>query len=151
MAYADAIERCYVILEAATPATEAPRRFHRVRGRASVAAETGGVAATSGAFRRIEIVPGASRRGTAVSGTGPKQIAHDLTLVVLYPDTADPTLSATVEGDLNLIRSVLEDFRRYAFTTSSLQNVRVGSSARIRRDGNYQLQIALIATYIGAH
>ena len=151
MAYANAIERCYAIVEAATPTTEAPRRFQRVRGKASTASDTGGVAATSGAFRKVEIVPGASRRGTAVNGHGPKQIVHDLTIVVLYPDTAEPSLLATVEGDLNLLRSVLEDFRNYAFETSSLQNVRVGSNARVRRDGTLQLQIAATATYVGAN
>lgn len=150
MSYATATERIYAIVEAVTPPTETPRRFGRVRGSASVAGETGGVAANSGAFRRIEIVPGSSRRGSAVNGTGPKQVVHDLTLVVLYPDAGDPAILATVESDFRAVSDALEDFRNYNYSTSKLQNVNVRGNSRVRRNGNLQVQINLIATYTGA-
>lgn len=151
MSYDSAIERIYAICEATAPTTETPRRFARVRGMSSVAGETGGVAANSGAFRRVEIVPGSSKRGTAVNGTGPKQIVHDLTIVVLYPDSGDPALLSTVENDVGALRASLEDFRLYSYTTSKLQNVRVGTVSRVRRNGILQVQIATVATYTGAN
>ena len=150
MAYAGAMEKIRAIVEAATPDTEAPRKFARVRGKASTAPDSG-VAATSGAFRRFELVPGASRRGSAVNGTGAKQILHDLTLIVFYPDTADLAAFDTMEDDMNKLRSALEDVSNYDFENSSVQNIRVGVNTRVRKDGNIQLQVALTATYIGAN
>lgn len=150
MSYETASARVCTLIESATPDTEPTRRFQRLRGKASTATETG-VAANSAAFRKFEITPGASRRGTAVNGHGAKQIVHEWTITILYPDSADPSTFNTIESDLNLIRAVLEDFRGYAFTTSRLQNVRVGNVGRVKKDGTFQVLIAVTATYIGSH
>lgn len=148
MSYTTVEERIYTIAEAATPDVQPQRLFKRMRGKASADA----VAATSGQFRALNIIPGSARRGTAVNGTGAKQVIQDLTLVSTYQDTGDSSsVLRVIEADADLLRSLFEDFRNYDFTTSKIQNLRVNGHSRVKRDGSFFLQMAITATYIAAN
>lgn len=147
MAWAEAKERLLNCIEGLTPDANARIVYRRVAGSVTTAT----VPRTSGGWRRIDILPGTSRRGSTVNGFGPKQVINSAVLEVVYPKTGQTSQPDTLQDEKDLLRSVLEDPRNYASNVTGLQNVKVTSETSSEVNGAFVLLLALEVTYIGKH
>lgn len=144
MAYAELKEALYQQIEglAARPA------FKRIIGADTIPAN---VSANSGALRKFELIGGSQTRGSAVVGTGPKQVNQTAQLIIYYPQIGNASdLDTRIQADKVLVRDALESIEWYDFPSTGLQNVKWLGDNSLAREGLTALVCSLSLTYIGS-